>query len=59
MTGAEHYERAEWLINVVDSVDDPADIAELLATAQVHAALAIAAATADCAKLADGYGYGR
>jgi hypothetical protein len=43
MTGAEHYDKAEQLLG--DAVLFPEDDAVLAATAQVHATLALAAAT--------------
>ncbi|HEX3785349.1 MAG TPA: hypothetical protein VHX38_37335 [Pseudonocardiaceae bacterium] len=50
MTGAEHYAAAEALLDEVEGRPD----AELrLATAQVHATLALAAATAMCSRLVE------
>lgn len=45
MTGPEHYERAERLLAEVRELDLD-DVAETIAIAQVHATLALAAATA-------------
>lgn len=53
MTGADHYREAERLIDpdygrdvVPNPVDDPVQLANRLALAQVHASLALAFATA-------------
>lgn len=49
MTGPEHYQEAERLLDKADNIPRPAnynDIQGLLLGAQVHAALALAAATA-------------
>lgn len=53
MTGPEHYREAERLQEAIDDFDatDPAQqplITQILAEAQVHATLALAAATALC-----------
>lgn len=47
-TGPEHYRRAEALINGLGAVDAPGtdETRDVLALAQVHATLALAAATA-------------
>ncbi|OLT36737.1 hypothetical protein BJF79_30670 [Actinomadura sp. CNU-125] len=45
MTGPEHYQRAEELLDRSDG-DDPETAAVRVAQAQVHATLALAAATA-------------
>ena len=47
MTGPEHYRAAEKDIDAVPGVDN-ADLPMLLARTQVHATLALAAATALC-----------
>jgi hypothetical protein len=55
MTGAEHYREAEWLVNDKPTVEEWRDSAEAaeeywrltLAEAQVHATLALVAATAE------------
>lgn len=47
MTGPEHYLRAERLIRQGLDESDPVLMANLLAAAQVHATLALTAATAD------------
>lgn len=50
MTGPEHYRAAEQLIEIAkNSQDAPIATAQLLAEAQIHATLALAAATADTA----------
>lgn len=47
MTGPEHYTRAEQLLREVrDGHQEGTDVAAILAAAQVHATLALAAATA-------------
>jgi len=47
MTGPEHYRKAEELVSLADDVTTPAsEESLLLAMAQVHATLALAAATA-------------
>lgn len=49
MTGPEHYEEAERILSVVDTAvnaNTQEDISGALAAAQVHATLALAAATA-------------
>ncbi|MEU6496409.1 hypothetical protein ABZ890_39535 [Streptomyces sp. NPDC046984] len=47
MTGPEHYARAEQLLREVrDGHQEGSDVAAILAAAQVHATLAVAAATA-------------
>ncbi len=47
MTGPEHYTRAEQLVRTVrDGHQEGTDVAAILAAAQVHATLALAAATA-------------
>jgi hypothetical protein len=51
MTGAEHYAAAEALL--VDLPGDPAASAGKLAKAQVHATLALAAATAMASRLVE------
>ena len=43
MTGPEHYREAEWLLGRMTERDLP----DVAAVAQVHATLALAAATAD------------
>jgi hypothetical protein len=51
MTGAEHYAAAEALL--VDLPGDPAEAAGKVAAAQVHATLALAAATAMASRLVE------
>lgn len=47
MTGPDHYTRAEQLLREVrDGHQEGTDVAAILSAAQVHAALALAAATA-------------
>ncbi|ATE54259.1 MULTISPECIES: hypothetical protein [Actinosynnema] len=46
MTGAEHYTRAQELLTEADETADAAARGELLARAQAHATLSLAAATA-------------
>lgn len=47
MTGPEHYLRAEQLVRAVrDGYQEGTDVAAILSAAQVHATLALAAATA-------------
>lgn len=46
MTGPEHYRAAELLLDEVTGIEGREDRIEHLATAQVHATLALAAATA-------------
>lgn len=48
MTGPEHYREAEALLDEVSGPDDDFTRDERIAMAQVHATLALAAATADC-----------
>ncbi|GAB3223511.1 hypothetical protein GCM10027586_12880 [Kineococcus gypseus] len=45
MTGPEHYRKAEDLLDKAKQSSDPTLIGALLQTAQVHATLALAAAT--------------
>lgn len=46
-TGPEHYREAEWLLRKYDQIADAGgDPGDMLAGAQVHATLALAAATA-------------
>ena len=45
MTGPEHYAEAERLINNAGGVPSSVDVSEILAAAQVHATLALTAAT--------------
>ena len=48
MTGPEHYLAAEGILNdALKLAGDGAEMSELIAVAQVHATLAMAAATAD------------
>jgi hypothetical protein len=48
MTGPEHYQKAESLIGIAErSEDAPVAVGQILAEAQVHATLALAAATID------------
>jgi hypothetical protein len=47
MTGPEHYRAAEMLLAAADQIaEQGGDMGEMLAAAQVHATLALAAATA-------------
>ena len=59
MTGPEHYEAAEHCLESV--ADDSQEAIALLAEAQVHATLALAAATVDAATdgLCNGPGWAR
>lgn len=50
MTGPEHYSESERILRDAENADagaDPADVALLLQYAQVHATLALTAATAE------------
>lgn len=55
MTGPEHYIRAEQLVRQVrDGHQEGTDVAAIIAAAQVHATLALAAATAMGTSFVDG-----
>lgn len=54
MTGVEHYQEAERLQAAVDDAESHGAASLLLARAQVHAMLAVAAATALAAESSDG-----
>ena len=51
MTGAEHYTAAEALLDEIAA--NPGDASQRLAVAQVHATLALAAATAMASRLVE------
>lgn len=59
MTGPEHYQEAERLLRQARAIEDaPLAVTQVLGEAQVHATLALAAATAMAALNCDGRPFG-